>query len=96
MNLLKKILRIDRQGRIMMGNADKVETDEILNDETKRVCPPHRIPHVFPWQDPVTDEPCHIHTNPLKHYGHHKPFCKMLQCPNYGAMCRAKEKYNSK
>ena len=96
MNLLKKILRIDEQGRMLMGDADKVKTDEILKDGEVRVCPPHKMPHVFPWKESVTDEPCHVHTNLIKYYLHHKPFCKILKCPNYKTMCRAKRAYELK
>jgi len=90
------MFRIDERGRMLMGDADKLKTDLILEDGQTRVCPSHRIPHVFPWQSPVTDEPCHIHINPIKHYGHHAIFCKMIKCPNYESMCRAKERYPSK
>lgn len=93
MNLLKKLLQIDTKGRFFMDTADKVETKEVLEDGVERFCPPHRIPHVFPWQKPVTDEPCHIHIKDVRHYGHHAPFCKFLKCPNYEPMCKAKSDY---
>jgi hypothetical protein len=93
MTLLKKILKVDNKGRRFMNDKDKIKTDDILNYEVSRFCPSLKIPHVFPWQKPVTDEPCHIHTNPLKHYFHHTPFCKLINCPNYESMCKAKKEF---
>ena len=93
MGLLRKILGLDEKGRAFMANSDKVETKEVLQEDQQRYCPPHRIPHVLPWQPKVTDEPCHIHTSSLRHYGHHAPFCKIMKCPNYETMCKAKREY---
>lgn len=93
MSILKKLLQIDDKGRVFMKTPDKVDTKAVLQDGVDRYCPPHKWPHVLPWQKPVTDEPCHIHTTNWRQYGHHEPFCKLLRCPNYEAMCKAKREY---
>ena len=64
-------------------------------DERERHCPPHYIPHKLPLGEPVTDEHCHIHRNPLRMI-HHNFFCEYLKCPNYNFMRREYEKSKEK
>lgn len=78
---------------MFMHNADKV----IIADD--RFCPPHRFPHVWPWQPQITTEPCHVHVNTecpgsrvaegvaaFRRF-HHNGYCKILRCPHYAWMC---------
>jgi len=87
---IRGFLGIDFKGRLFINILDKIETQEILNDEKQRYCPPHKIPHVIKGQ--VCDEPCHIHTSKWRDY-HHILFCKILKCPNYDDMKEARKKY---
>jgi len=65
----------------------------ILSD--KRFCPPHYFPHKMPFGPKVVDEPCHLHKARWR-MGHHKPFCRLLRCPNYRFMDKKDAEYKKK
>ena len=88
--MIKKILSIDKKGRLFMNIKDKRKTSEILKDEVKRCCPPHKLPHKI-FGKKITDEPCRIHEAYFRNL-HHTTFCKMLKCPHYKDMKKAKKK----
>jgi hypothetical protein len=54
-------------------------------------CPPHYIPHRFPFGEKITDEPCHIHKAKWR-MQHHIFFCKKLKCPNFEKMIKFDKK----
>jgi hypothetical protein len=60
-----------------------------------RFCPPHYFPHKLPVGEKIVDEPCHFH-NAKWRMGHHKPFCKLLKCPNNKFMLGEYEKFVKK
>ncbi|MBW3014050.1 hypothetical protein KY335_02305 [Candidatus Woesearchaeota archaeon] len=47
----------------------------------KKVCPPHRFPHRWPWQKKYTNQPCHIHKIKLRMLIHNI-HCWILRCPH--------------
>lgn len=74
--------------RILLNIADKIDLEE-----DGLFCPPHRLPHTLPFiGELVTDEPCHYHEAKWRML-HHKPFCKLLGCPNYDRMVEAYRGY---
>ena len=72
-----------------MKIKDKIDISEILKDNKKRFCPPHKLPHKL-FGKKITDESCHIHKACLRNL-HHNTFCKMLKCPHYKDMKKAKK-----
>ena len=61
----------------------------------KRFCPPHRLPHKLPFGKKITKEPCHIHEHSLRML-HHRPFCKLIKCPNYEFMMKCSKQHKKK
>lgn len=90
---LKKFLGRDPKGRFFINVSDKIKTQELLKDKKIRCCPPHKLPHVI--RGKVCDEPCHIHTTKWRDI-HHIPFCKILKCPHYKDMMKARKKHKKK
>jgi hypothetical protein len=89
----KDIIGIDNQGRPWLNIRDKVITTTILNEDKKRFCPPHRIPHTLPFiGKEIKDEECHIHTTAWRD-SHHCPYCKIINCKNHKAMLKARKKF---
>jgi hypothetical protein len=79
-----------------MNILDKVITIKILKEKKKRFCPPHRLPHRFPFfTKKICDEECHIHKTFWRD-SHHTPFCKLIRCKNFKAMMKAKKIYSKK
>ena len=90
---IKGIIGRDKKGRLWMNIKDKVITTTILNEKKERFCPPHRIPHTFPFFGvKITDEDCHIHTTAWRD-SHHIPYCKIINCKHYKGMCKARKKF---
>lgn len=94
---MKKFIAKDEQGRFFSEIADKVDTDEILQDNQERSCPPHWLPHTLPLLQPkYITEPCHIHLTEWRQQNHHEPACKRYygsfgKCPHYEDMRQALE-----
>jgi len=60
----------------------------------KRVCPPHYLPHKFPFGKRVRTEPCHFHNKKYRML-HHILFC-ILRCPHYKFMIKKYKERNKK
>src|SRR3989344_3900623 len=89
-------LERDSRGRFFMDIWDKVDTAQTLGEDERererRYCPPHRWPNSLPIIHPkVEDEPCHFHQTDWRQHSHHEPFCRILRCPHYNDMKRARD-----
>ena len=93
-NRIQKFIAKDKKGRLFMEVIDKVETSEILKENKKRYCPPHRLPHTV-LGEIVADEPCHIHTTRWRYYTHHLPYCLLTACSHAKDMREARDIYFS-
>lgn len=80
--------------RWWMHIDDKIIITEIDSEGTpEKCCPPHYLPHKLPIGQPIEDEPCHYHENPLRML-HHVPFCYQW-CQHYESMMETYRNRNS-
>ena len=73
---------------ILTFKMPKIVDKEVVSIE--RFCPPHYLPHKFPFGKKIADEPCHIHKE-MYNIIHHKFFCNYLKCANYDFMTKKLE-----
>jgi hypothetical protein len=62
-----------------MGIKDKIKIS------STKCCPPHYLPHKFPFGKKITKESCHLHKAKWR-MSHHIIFCKLIGCKNYSSM----------